>query len=84
MEIAEDLLRHGEHVLGEDLNSIIVDSLSAIHEVISFNIGELLCKTFAILVLLLVTRSVRVEPVWDNGALETVVLAYRDTGNVLL
>ena len=84
MEIAEDLLRYVEHVLGEDLNAIIVDSLSAIHEVISFNIGELLCKTLAILVLLLVTRGVRVEAVGDNGALEAVVLAHRDTGNVLL
>jgi hypothetical protein len=84
VEITKDLLRYVEHVLGQDLNAIIIDSLSAIHEVISFNIGELLSKTFAILVLFLITRSVSMEAVRNNCVLKAVIFAYRDTSNVLL
>ena len=79
VEIAEDLLRHVEHVLGQDLNAIVIDSLSAIHEVISLDVWELLSKALAILILFLVTRSVSVEAVGNNCIFEAVVLAQGNT-----
>ena len=49
--------------------------MSAIHEIISLHIRELLRKAFAVLVLLLVTRGVAVEAVRNHNALEAVILA---------
>ena len=79
VELAKDLLGHGEHVVGHDLNAIIVDFLSAIHEVIGLDVGELLGKTLAVLVFLLITRGMKVEAVGNDSVLEAIVLADRDT-----
>lgn len=84
MKVAEDLLRDVEHVLGEDLNAVIIDSLSAFHEVVGLDVRELLGQALAIKVLFLVARGVGVEAVGNDGAFEAVVLAHRDAWGVLL
>jgi len=84
MELAQDLFGNVEHVLGQDLYAIIVDSLSAVHEVVGFDVGELFGKALAVLVLLLIARSVRVEAVGDDHTFETVILASGNARLVLL
>ena len=84
VEVAQDLLRHVEHVFGEDLHAVIVDFLGAVHEVIGLDVGELFGKALAVLVLLLIAGGVRVEAVRNDDALEAVILAIGNAGLVLL
>ena len=84
MELAKDLLGHGEHVLGQDLHAVIVDFLSAVHEVVRLHVGELFGEALAVLVFLLIARGVRVEAVRNNDRLEAVILAIGNTWLILL
>jgi hypothetical protein len=43
VKLTQDLLRHVEDVLGEDLYAVLINLLSAVHEVVGLHVGQLVC-----------------------------------------
>ena len=84
MKIAKNTLGHVEHELREDLNTVGVDLMSAINEIILSDVGELLSEAFAIEILFLIARSMSIETVWYDDSTEAVVFAICDTWLILL
>jgi hypothetical protein len=84
MKIAKNTLGHVEHELREDLNTVGVDLMSAINEIILRDIGELLSEALAIEILFLIARGMSIETVWYDDSTEAVVFAIGDTWLILL
>ena len=75
VKLAKDLLRHVEDVLGEDLYAVLIDLLSAVHEVIGLHIGQLVGEALAIEIFLLLARGMRVVAEGHNNTSKAVILA---------
>ena len=84
MQLAQDLLRHVEDVLREDLYAVLIDLLSALHEVIGLHIGQLVGEALTIEIFLLLTRSMRVVAEGHNNTSKAVILAVGNPWLVLL
>jgi hypothetical protein len=84
VKLAKDLLRHVEDVLGEDLYAVLIDLLSAVHEVIGLHIGQLVGEALAIETFLLLARGMRVVPEGNNNTSKAVILAVGNPWLVLL
>ena len=84
MKLAENLLRHIEHELREDLYTVVIDALGAIHIVLWLHIWELVCEALAIEVLFLIARSVEVVAVRDHHTSEAVIFAGGKTWLIFL
>lgn len=84
VKLAQDLLRHVEDVLGEDLYAVLIDLLSAVHEVVGLYIGQLFGEALAIETFLLLARGMRVVPEGHNNTSKAVILAVGNPWLVLL
>jgi hypothetical protein len=83
VKLAQDLFRHVEDILREDLYAVLIDLLSALHEVIGLHVGQLVGETLAIEIFLLLARSMRVVAEGHNNTSKAVILAVGNSWLVL-